>query len=143
MAKGKELNAQLLARDPRFNYIPPEDHYLFAREDPKYKFNVIGTGINGSEQIPFTLMEGRASIHGIYDPNPGSVESARALFKDFEPGQELPISEGLEAACSDPNADGLIMATPKYTHLEVLRVAVKSGKHILFEKPMPTTIQDA
>ena len=143
MAKGKELKARLLARDPRFQYIPPEDLYLFAREGPKYKFNVIGTGVNGSEHIQITLMEGRAAIHGIYDPNPGSVEIAQATFKQYEPEQELTIYESLEDACSDPAADGLIIATPNYTHLEVLRGAVKSGKHILLEKPMATTIQDA
>ena len=39
--------------------------------------------------------------------------------------------------------DGLIIATPNYTHLEVLRVALESGKHILLEKPMATTVDDA
>ena len=40
-------------------------------------------------------------------------------------------------------ADGLIISTPNYTHLDVLKVAVKSGKHIFLEKPMATTVQDA
>ncbi|WP_429159458.1 Gfo/Idh/MocA family oxidoreductase [Desulfitispora alkaliphila] len=38
---------------------------------------------------------------------------------------------------------GLIICTPNYSHLEVLKVAVKSGKHILMEKPMATTLEDA
>jgi predicted dehydrogenase len=143
MAKGKELKSRLLAREPRFKYIPKKDHYFFALEDPKYKFNVIGTGINGTEHIQVTMMEGRATIHGIFDPNPGSIGTAQAAFKYFEPENDLVIYESLEAACNDPAADGLIIATPNYTHLDVLRVAAKSGKHILLEKPMATTVQDA
>jgi predicted dehydrogenase len=123
--------------------MPQSDRYLFASEPPKYRLNVIGTGDNGSEHIRVTLLEGRATIHGVYDPNPGSIALARASFEQFAPGQELVIYDSLEAACNDPEVDGLIIATPNYTHLDILRVAVKSGKHILLEKPMATTVPDA
>ncbi len=53
------------------------------------------------------------------------------------------VYDSLAAACNDPEVDGLIICTPNYTHIEVLRAAVKSGKHILLEKPMATTIKDA
>ena len=49
----------------------------------------------------------------------------------------------MAAACHDPAVDGLIIATPNYTHLDVVREAIKSGKHILLEKPMATTPADA
>ncbi len=53
------------------------------------------------------------------------------------------IYDTLEAACNDPDVDALIITTPNYTHLDVLRAAMKSGKHIFLEKPMATTVQDA
>ena len=143
MPKGKELKSRLIAREPRFKYIPKKDQYLFDLGDPKYKFNVIGTGVNGNEHILITHMEGRAAIHGIFDPNPGSIGLAQATFKHFEPDKDLVIYASIEAACNDPAVDGLIIATPNYTHLDVLRVAAKSGKHILLEKPIATTVQDA
>ena len=132
-----------IGKNPRFGYIPQDDRYYFASEAPKYKFNVIGTGANGCEHIRVTFMEGRASIHGIFDPNPGSIALAKGTFEKFAPGQELVVYDSLEAACNDPAVDGLIIATPNYTHLEVLRVAAKSGKHIFLEKPMATTVADA
>jgi myo-inositol 2-dehydrogenase / D-chiro-inositol 1-dehydrogenase len=141
MAQGKELKSRAFSMNPRFNYLPAQDRYLFALEQPRYKFNVIGTGVNGCEHIRVTLLEGRATIHGVYDPNPGSVALAQASFQRFRPGQELKVYDTLEAACNDPEADALIIATPNYTHLEVLKVAVKSGKHIFLEKPMATTVQ--
>jgi len=143
MAKGKELKSRAFSLNPRFNYLPAEDRYLFATETPRYKFNVIGTGINGCEHIRVTLLEGRATIHGVYDPNPGSIALAQASFQHFRPGQMLKVYETLEAACNDPEADALIIATPNYNHLEILKIAVKSGKNIFLEKPMATTIKDA
>ena len=143
MAKGKELKSKAFSSSPRFNYLPPEDHYLFASEPPRYKFNVIGTGTNGCEHIRVTFLEGRATIHGIYDPNPGSIALAQASAQRFRPGEELKVFESLEEACNDPEADTLIISTPNYTHLEVLKVAVKSGKNIFLEKPMATTVKDA
>ncbi|NUQ38296.1 MAG: Gfo/Idh/MocA family oxidoreductase [Caldilineales bacterium] len=143
MSKSKELKSRLMARNPRFSYIPEQDRYLLALDKPKHKFNVIGTGVNGSEHVLVTMMEGRATIHGVYDPNPGSIALAQAAFKRFAPDQDLTVYPTLEAACNDPEVDGLIIATPNYTHLDVLRVAVQSGKHILLEKPMATTVADA
>lgn len=143
MANSIHKIMQGIGRNPRFGYIPEGDRYLFASEPPKYKFNVIGTGANGCEHIRVTWMEGRASIHGVFDPNPGSIGLAKATFEKFSPGQELVVYDSLEAACNDPAVDGLIIATPNYTHLDVLRVAAKSGKHIFLEKPMATTVPDA
>ncbi len=138
-----EFKPKALSFDPRFSYLAKDDRYLLAKCEPKYKFNVIGCGLNGNEHIHVTYLEGRASIHGVFDKNPGSIELAQKTFASFDPGQELVIYDSLDDACNDPAVDALIITTPNYTHLEVLRVAMESGKHIFLEKPMATTIQDA
>lgn len=143
MADGKEFQSRTFSHNPCFSYLAKEDRYLFAQGEPKYKINVIGCGLNGNEHIHITLLEGRANIHGIFDVNPGSIKLAQKTFAGFNTGQELVLYDSLEAACNDPTVDGLIIATPNYTHLEVLRVALESGKHILLEKPMATTVNDA
>jgi predicted dehydrogenase len=108
----------------------------------KYRFNVLGAGVNGQEHIRVTLLEGSCTIHGVYDPNKSSVEAAQRIKAQFSQ-EPLVVYESLEAACNDPAVDGLIICTPNHTHLEVLKVAVQSGKHILLEKPMATNIKDA
>ncbi len=143
MKKGKEFRSSLLSRLPRFNYLPDGDRYLFHIDAPKYKFNIIGVGANGREHLRITLFEGRATIHGIFDPNPGSVESAQQEFAQYSSGGSLVVYDSLEAACNDPDVDGLIISTPNYTHIDVVKTAMQSGKHILLEKPMATTIRDA
>ncbi|MGD8404458.1 MAG: Gfo/Idh/MocA family oxidoreductase [Anaerolineales bacterium] len=143
MAIGKELRSRAFNLDSRFSYLAVEDRYLFAKEDPKYKFNVIGCGLNGNEHIFVTMLEGRATIQGVFDENPGSVALAKNNLARFDPDHELVCYETLEAACNDPAVDALIITTPNYTHLEVLKIAAQSGKHIFLEKPMATTIEDA
>ena len=139
----KEIKSRAFALDPTVNYLPEQDRYLLALGNPSLKFNVIGVGVNGQEHILVTYLEGRAAIHGIYDPNPSSVAAARQLHQKWSRGQELVIYDTLEAACNDPAVDGLIICTPNYTHLEVVKVAAQSGKHILLEKPIATTVSDA
>jgi len=141
--KGKEFKSNFWARNPLFDYVPPEDKYLFALEEPTYTFNIIGCGIMGQEHLRMTIFEGRGTIHGVYDTNPLSVEKTKLAFGALCPGKQLVVYDSLEAACSDPDVDGLIICTPNYSHIDVVRVAAKSGKHILLEKPMATTVTDA
>ena len=143
MEKGKELRSKFLSRNPILNYLPEDDRFLFALDKPKYKFNVIGAGMMGLEHMRLTLVEGRATIHGIYDPNPRSMAVANEVYSRFASEGTLFVYDSLEEACNDPQVDALIICTPNHTHIDVVRVAAKSGKHILLEKPMATTIQDA
>lgn len=142
MKMGKELRTKALANSPQFNYLPDEDRYLVARQQAKYKINLIGCGIIGQEHLNLTYLEGRAVVHGVYDPNPRSVAVAQGIQAKWSP-EPLVVYESLEAACNDPEVDALIICTPNYTHLDVIKVAMQSGKHILLEKPIATTVADA
>ena len=143
MKYGKEIRSRAFSRDPQFSYLPDEDRYLLATPEPKYRFNVIGTGINGQEHIRITHLEGRATIYGVYDPNPRSIEGACSAHAQYHPHSPLVVYASLEAACADPAVDGFIICTPNYTHLEVVRVVAQTGKHVLLEKPIATSLQDA
>ncbi|MGJ3239046.1 MAG: Gfo/Idh/MocA family protein [Anaerolineae bacterium] len=142
MKHGKELRTRALAHSARFDYLPETDRYLVARTQPSYKCNIIGVGIIGQEHLNITYLEGRAMVHGVYDPNPRSVATAQAIQQHWKQ-PELVVYDSLEAACNDPAVDALLICTPNYTHLEVVKVAAASGKHILLEKPIATTVADA
>ena len=143
MTAKRRFNRAALAMNPVFQYIEEDDRYLTARVKPTYRFNVIGTGIIGQEHIRVTLMEGRATIHGIYDPSPLSVAAAQREAARYDPNIQLKVYDSLHAVCNDPEVDGLIVCTPNYTHIDVIHEAVASGKHILLEKPIATTVPDA
>jgi len=129
-------------RSSSIDYIRPEDRHIFKHPPAVFKFNIIGTGMIGQEHMRVTELEGRARIHGIYDTQQESIDVAKREFANYC-DRELTIHTSLEDACNDPEADALIICTPNHTHLEVLKVAAKSGKPILLEKPMATTCADA
>lgn len=139
----KELNSNFYANYLNVDYLSERDKYLFKKASPKYKFNVIGAGMIGLEHIKVTMLEGRGTVHGIYDIDPQSVEHTRNVFSSSFPGHDLKVYDSLQAACHDPHVDGLIICTPNYTHIDIVREAIKAGKHIMLEKPMATTLQDS
>lgn len=139
----KEFMSSTFSKNPLFDYMPDEDKYLFKKEKPVHNFVVIGSGMIGLEHIKCTLLEGRASIYGIYDRSKLSLEKTVAACKEIMPDTELVVYDDLDKACSDPNTDAILITTPNYSHIEILRTAIKYNKHIFMEKPMATTLKDA
>lgn len=140
MQKGRELHTREFAH--RGALIDDKYKYMYAKEAPKYRFNVIGAGTMGLEHIRVTMMEGRATINGIYDPEPRSIDNAKEAFAQFS-HEPLKIYSSAQAAIDDPDVDALCICTPNFTHVDIVRKAVESGKHILLEKPVATNIPDA
>lgn len=139
----KELNSNFFSNFLNVDYLSEDDKYIYKSAQPKYRFNVIGAGMIGHEHIKVTMLEGRAIIHGIYDLDKASIENTKRMFSENFPGNELVEYQNLKDACHDTEVHGLIICTPNYTHVEIVREAVKSGKHILLEKPMATNLEDA
>lgn len=140
----KPITASRAFRDLRaLDYLEDEDRYLSAADQPTLKFGFIGCGIMGIEHMRNTLLEGRASVTGIYDPAPQSVKTALDMLAKTRKCDPPVVYASLEDASRDPNTDALIIATPNYTHLEVMRIATTSGKAIYLEKPIATSVDDA
>lgn len=101
---------------------------------------LVGAGSMAKEHIRVTNALGRARIHGLYDPFRKNVESALALLNGQEPPR---CYASLQEACADPDAEAYIVATPNHTHRDVVAEVIGTGKPILLEKPMTTTVEDA
>ena len=43
----------------------------------------------------------------------------------------------------DPDLDAIVIATPVFTHFEIAKKALEQGKHVLIEKPMTSTSDQA
>ena len=140
---GKEINNVTYGAFLNVDYLPESDLYVYKRPDAKYKINVIGAGMIAHEHMLVTMLEGRAEIHGIYDVSEHSIRRATTMWAEHYPGHTLKVYDSIQAACNDPEVQALLICTPNYTHMEVVREAIKSGKHIMMEKPLVTTIEDA
>ena len=123
-------------------HITDADQYLYKSPKSTHALAVIGTGTIGQEHMYVATLLGRARVHGIYDSQPQSMDSAEKNFKDYSE-QPLIRYADLASACSDPEVDALLICTPNHTHADVLKVAMRSGKPIFLEKPMATTLADA
>jgi predicted dehydrogenase len=49
----------------------------------------------------------------------------------------------LDDVLTDDSIDALVVATPPRTHHGIVRAALEAGKHVLVEKPLATTSEDA
>lgn len=127
---------------PGQRHIPSADRYLYRAPAPEFRLNVIGTGTIGQEHMRVASLLGRATIHGIFDPSPLSMQIASDEFEKYS-NTSLRLYTSAEDAANDPAADAILICTPNFTHLAVLKAAMQSGKPIFLEKPMATTVEDA
>ncbi len=123
-------------------HITEADRYLYKQEAPRHNLVVIGTGTMGQEHMRVAVLLGRARVLGIYDSQVESMDAAAAAYRTVC-DDPLRRYADLESACNDPDADALMICTPNFTHFEVLKIALASGKPIFLEKPMATTLADA
>lgn len=55
----------------------------------------------------------------------------------------MTMTANLQDILDDPTVDALVIATPVYTHFDLASRALRAGKHVLLEKPMTSTVDEA
>jgi UDP-N-acetyl-2-amino-2-deoxyglucuronate dehydrogenase len=81
-------------------------------------------------------LEDRAEVVAAFSPTP----ERRKAFGDI---YGFPVCDDIETIFSDTSIDAVILLTPPYTHLDLVRKAAAAGKHILLEKPVEITLERA
>ncbi len=135
------VDSRVFSRGRAFAYLEDRDRFLTGSEAPRFSFGYIGCGMMGLEHMRNARLAGQARVGGIFDPAERSVR--HALETISEAGATPRVYDSLEDACADPETDALIIATPNFTHLDLMRVAVRYDKAIFLEKPIATTVDDA
>ncbi len=102
------------------------------------RYGIIGAGMMGQEHIRNLALVPGAKVTAFADPDSASRFWARSLVDDSV--EEYTDYHDLLARAP---VDVLVIASPNHTHREVLEASFASGKHILVEKPLCTTIPDA
>jgi myo-inositol 2-dehydrogenase / D-chiro-inositol 1-dehydrogenase len=101
------------------------------------RYGIIGCGSMGREHIENIRALGGGGVTAIADPTAASREQASVLLDGnvqlFEHHGEL-LKSGL--------CDAVIVASPNFTHIEVMRDALATELHILCEKPLVTNMAD-
>ncbi len=102
----------------------------------RLRYGVIGAGTMGCEHLRFLRQIPEAEVVAIADPHPASRDAAADLAPDVH------LFEDYRDLLAGPDVDALLIATPNHTHIDVLPDALATGKHILVEKPLCTTVED-
>jgi len=104
------------------------------------RYGVIGTGMMGCEHIANIEATRGAEVAAVSDPTPKSLEWAREWLG--ERGDDVAYGADHRSILEDPTIDAVVIASPNHTHIDVLRDALRSDKHLLIEKPLCTTVPD-
>ncbi|MBY0306756.1 MAG: Gfo/Idh/MocA family oxidoreductase [Sphingomonas sp.] len=105
------------------------------------RYGLIGTGMMGVEHLTNLAITPGAVVTALADPTEASLGWAKnALGLRAEGVQAFDSAAALAASGL---CDAVIVASPNYTHRDVLVPLFDAGLHILCEKPVATTIADA
>lgn len=71
--------------------------------------------------------------------------SELVYFASKQSNPSLPHAQRatLEEICADSNIEAVAIATPVATHADIIRSALEAGKHVLCEKPLTETSEEA
>ncbi len=101
----------------------------------KVRLAVIGAGVIGKKHISRILADPGAELCAIADPVPGSeaysTEVGAKHYADF--------NDMLARA----RPDGVVVATPTEVHGPPALAALEAGAHVLIEKPITATVEEA
>ena len=98
---------------------------------------ILGAGHWGPNLIRNFHTHDGSTVAWVIDRDEQRLDLARARYPDVRFGTDPSL------AISDPAVDGVVIATPTVTHFSLAREALAAGKHVLVEKPMATTPQEA
>jgi phthalate 4,5-cis-dihydrodiol dehydrogenase len=100
------------------------------------RFGIVGLGRAAVATVPAIARHAYTEVVAAADTNADVVERF---------GQQFP-SRGysrIEELCQDPAVDAVYIATPTHLHTDHVLVAAAAGKHIIVEKPLAITLDDA
>jgi predicted dehydrogenase len=107
-----------------------------SREHP-LNVAVVGYGYWGPNLVRNVLERPEFQLAGLCELDP---MRARA-FQTKAPG--VMVWDDLDAMLALPEIDAVIVATPPRTHHAIVRAALEAGKHVLVEKPLAKTSEEA
>jgi predicted dehydrogenase len=105
------------------------------------RFGLIGTGLMAQEHIRNLLLFPDARIVALADPVDSSLDWAKRTLGDHAQG--VATFHDAPSMLKAAKLDAVVVASPNFTHAEILKPLFETDLHILCEKPMATNFDDA
>lgn len=103
----------------------------------QFQIGVIGGGMIAQAHLKNFAADARTAVRWLAEINPEARAKTVEAFKI--PHATADYQEMLK----DPALDAVVVCTPPNSHREIGTAALRAGKHLLMEKPLTTTMDDA
>ena len=101
------------------------------------KLGIAGIGVGATEILPAMESMPELDLYAGADV----VPETRARFRERFPGTKT--YDSVADLCADPEVEAIWVATPNRLHAEHAILAAEHGKHVVVEKPMALSIEQA
>jgi predicted dehydrogenase len=98
---------------------------------------IAGIGYWGINWVRTLAQEPRARVTWLCDPRPEAQRRASAI------ATEARATDSFAALLDADDVDAVVLATPAVSHAELACQALRAGKHVLVEKPLALSEEDA
>ncbi|MEZ5382791.1 MAG: Gfo/Idh/MocA family oxidoreductase [Microthrixaceae bacterium] len=105
------------------------------------RYGIIGSGMMGCEHILNLNEIDDAVVVAVAEPNEEPRGWTRACLG--ERADDVPMFDDHRALLEGVDLDAVVVATPNFHHIEVLRDVLATDAHVMCEKPLCTTVADA
>lgn len=98
---------------------------------------VVGLGYWGPNLLRVLIERTDVSVRWICDADPARLERFARRYPSVR------LSQDLDEVLDDPDLDGVLLATPVFTHYDLALRCLEAGKHTFVEKPLAPSTQQA
>ena len=107
------------------------------RATPRLRVAVLGYGYWGPNLARNVAQTTDCTLMSIADLSPGRLKQARLSHPLAR------LTTDISEVLNDREVDAVFIATPPDTHHDLVVAALEAGKHVMVEKPLATTVEDA
>lgn len=106
-------------------------------EEQKIKFGVIGVGYWGPNYVRILNMEPSAEIKWIADLDTKKLSNIKSVYPNIK------TTNDYKDILEDKEVEAIIICTPTTTHFKIAKDCIKAAKHVLVEKPLTYSSDEA
>jgi predicted dehydrogenase len=103
------------------------------------KVGIVGAGLQGKRRASVFQGNSKSRVEAVACGHDSDIESSQKLANAIQADMHANWREII----SDPEIEAIIVCTPPHLHSEISIAAMEAGKHVLCEKPLARTIDEA
>ncbi|MEU9030044.1 NAD-dependent epimerase/dehydratase family protein [Streptomyces sp. NPDC048383] len=112
---------------------------------PPVRLAIVGCGAaaRGCHLPALPPLKGDVRLTALIDRDPRQAEAALALYRELGGADADQVVLATDPAEAADAYDAAVVVAPHTLHAPIVRALLAAGKHVLLEKPMTTTVEDA